>query len=670
MTEPGIGQCIDLDRTDFKSRERHCERSRDAHCRILLAIAQKWVEVRRSLAREVIVTMTEFIELIRKVGIQLSTSDAQSTWRFCVRGAGAPSVVGVAAPSLSIAQLESVICSHMDDRSSPPACLAAVMRDNPLPRRLRREPDANLAVASPSLKLIMNQDTPRAHDSLSYSTVRLVHVLPWQSAEHSCNSNIHQRLARSVAALPTNSWTTMVLKLQQVASNGGGCVTRSLLREALLIAGLHLGTHEVDLAWTQAAIAARADTSGAAEGVMSVNDLFKWLGGEADLRFRTTQAEGGSKPKVESTADSPPIAPQMNEKGLEVFSALPLDFSLVNQSAKWDDFADHRLSLSQELVSPALETVNALPTTISSHQLVALRHRASTITTEQWPSLRCLINVDYPPPPESGMRRVNYFGAPGEIRTSPISISDKNISCHGDESGNGAIPPDPHSHNNDNISSKALKYVEDRLRLTIVKHLYQHRAETALLIRRIYGSCSSGLSIRDFCHQLHTYLVDRITDVEHPLGWDIVWRLVCDMAGIGYNCCPDTSRIQFSNVTAFLDAELAILSHSSDSQHHQALKRKLFDCPNIRGKRVRLLALTPSLRQRLSCMKSTKGFIVGQHTSDLTVSVSECPDLLESVGLVVSAAEVRYVILNCGGDGIKCEAPLHQLIQFLSTILN
>ena len=687
LIESGEGQCIDLDlliRTDFKSRGRNCEpRSigvvAPENRRILRAIAQKWMVVRSALATEVAVTMTKFTEVIRKVGIHISTSDAQSTWRFCISGSGAPSVSGVAVPSLSIAQLESVICSHMDERSSPPTCLAAVMRGVPLPRRLRRESDANVARAPTSLKLIMNQDTPQAKDSSNYSSVRRAHVLPWQLAEHECNSNIHQRLARSVAALPANNWTAMVLELKQGARKGSGCVTRSLLREALLIAGLHLGTLEIDLAWTQAVIAATAaGASGAADGIMSVGDLFKWLGGEADLRFRTAQAEGGFKPM---TANSPPTTPQKNEKGLEVPAAVLPDSTLVNQSANWDDFADHRLSLSQDLVSPALETeiiTSPSTETIPSHQLVALRHRASAIATKLWPSLRCLINVEYPPPPESGNRRVNKaLCASSEIRTSLISISGKNdalnltTGCRGVESGNGAIPLVPQCIHN-NISSKTLEYVEDQkneamLRLSIVKHLYQHRAEIALLIRRIYGSCSGGLIIRDFCHQLHAYLVNRIAVVEHPLGWNIVWRLVCDMAGIGYNCCPDTSRIQFSSVTAFLDAELATLSHSSYSQHHQALKRKLFDCPNIRGERIRLLALTPSLRQRLG---SLKGFIEGiTYSSDLTVSVSECVVLVESVGLAISAAEARYVLLNCGGDGIQCEAPLHLIIQFLSTVL-
>ena len=154
------------------------------------------------------------------------------------------------------------------------------------------------------------------------------------------------------------------------------------------------------------------------------------------------------------------------------------------------------------------------------------------------------------------------------------------------------------------------------------------------------------------------------------------WQLTCIMAGIPVNSDPDTATIAYSDVTRYLgenqyfatadirtDACKAGTSKTEfvhiDSHHkgsevqmdklqpncntdnlQNSIIRKLYESKEIRGDKIRLLALTPVLRIRLR-KSLTAGEI--EHSSDICI-VRELLMLFQSVDVMLSTDESKYLL--------------------------
>jgi len=275
------------------------------------------------------------------------------------------------------------------------------------------------------------------------------------------------------------------------------------------------------------------------------------------------------------------------------------------------------------------------------------------------------------------------------------------------------------------VISAASSVPEEQQRAAITSLLYKQRAQTALLFRRLFSAApaDSGLRCVDLCDQLLEYLHDRAphlgigiatslslplsqAEKQHerlhqPLDRGVVWRLVCDMAGLGYSKDQESARIRFADVAAFLEraqgeaekdamgvtASTSSLASKQTTQATQtqqpssaqldfSLKKKLFESKDVRGERLRLLALSPPLRQRL---RHSRVFANTGIDVDGPVTAAELGQLVESIDLPLSAAECRYVLMHCGvssqglnvdeNPGLEGAAPLHLVILFLSRYL-
>jgi len=201
----------------------------------------------------------------------------------------------------------------------------------------------------------------------------------------------------------------------------------------------------------------------------------------------------------------------------------------------------------------------------------------------------------------------------------------------------------------------------------------KHRAQIALLFRNTAASLNAeGVTCKRLCDELERYL-QNCRSGSPPLSRAVVWRLVCDVAGVAYDLDSESALVKFLEFTQFLDRTGSLSSSkaaNSTRDHSQldlSIKNKLCDCRNIKGQRLRLLSLSTILRQRMRTLR-------GHDASD-DCSAADTAKLLESVNLHLSADELRRVMEQAnsgeGGAGFAVEtsAQLHRVVLCLSGYL-
>ena len=271
-------------------------------------------------------------------------------------------------------------------------------------------------------------------------------------------------------------------------------------------------------------------------------------------------------------------------------------------------------------------------------------------------------------------------------------------------------------------------------RTAICALLLRQRAQAALLFRRLFSSSSSastvGIRGGDLTDELHSFLLDRISQLQvgPKLDRAVVWRLVCDMVRAPYSAEENAVRVTFDDAMEFLSATkneaqqggqtapnspVAVkaskappaaagaaagaaaagkranaslapavaftvplggsAAHLQASPHLDfAIKKKLTDSKDVRGQRLRLLALSPTLRQRLRLARIARAHAEPDSPS---LSLAECVELFASVDMLLSTSEARYAMQRCeetqGGLGAQGEfaAQLHNVVLFLSEFL-
>lgn len=320
---------------------------------------------------------------------------------------------------------------------------------------------------------------------------------------------------------------------------------------------------------------------------------------------------------------------------------------------------------------------------------VGLRFRARAELAENKPSFKDYINYSETPSiPIQLPRKVNALD-----QSTVFSLIFNNI-----ESTPPVVSAAP-------IPTKECS--ESQQRNDIIAVLYNQRAQTALLFRRIFAaSPSTGIKCRALCDELVVFF-DTRQFLCGAVDGMIMWRLVCDMAGVGYSVDPDSAHIKFSDLTKFLEtargregSTTAVVSsaasaapttsHSANAKKNPPsahidfeLKRKLSDSKDVRGERLRLLACSHTLRQRLQTMRPSESRSQGEMFPEEeieadTANLSECQKLLESIDVHATNAEMRYIFMHSsppsdsGNSAFSVGKPyakLHNVILFLSKCL-
>ena len=141
---------------------------------------------------------------------------------------------------------------------------------------------------------------------------------------------------------------------------------------------------------------------------------------------------------------------------------------------------------------------------------------------------------------------------------------------------------------------------------------------------------------------------------QHPLSLQLspenAWRLACDLAGAPYASAEATAA--FSDACRFLsDFDSGSQSKAAtDRQLLTSIKRKLQSSKTISGDRVRLFALTASLRSRhRSKLQRGAQTASWQGVAD-ECSVGEFVTLLRGIDVHLSSQEARLVASACRSD--------------------
>jgi hypothetical protein len=252
--------------------------------------------------------------------------------------------------------------------------------------------------------------------------------------------------------------------------------------------------------------------------------------------------------------------------------------------------------------------------------------------------------------------------------------------------------------------------------------LLRQRAQTALLFRRLFSSSTSARTVGirgcDLTEDLYSFLLDRLNQLQvgNKLDRAVVWRLVCDMVRAPYGAEESAVRVTFDEAMAFLSATRdasqggptapsspvavkaapaagkranahpipavaftvplgATAAPLSASPHLDfAIKKKLTDSKDVRGQRLRLLALSPTLRQRLRLARIACAHVEPDSPS---LSLTEAVELFASIDVLLSTSEARYAMQRCEQTGEagtvvgagEFTAQLHNLVLFLSEFL-
>lgn len=149
----------------------------------------------------------------------------------------------------------------------------------------------------------------------------------------------------------------------------------------------------------------------------------------------------------------------------------------------------------------------------------------------------------------------------------------------------------------------------------------------------------------------------------------LIWQLVCDMVSQSYNTPPHLALVEFRDVIYFLDEyrnwknrtsakdgavaelnmeEIQSVSNSElsykESRIMRSIRRKLLDSSQVGGNRLRLLALTGSIRQRLKSLLARGGkgvSTVSWEGKPDFCSIRECMHLLSSIDVCVTEEEAK-----------------------------
>ena len=173
--------------------------------------------------------------------------------------------------------------------------------------------------------------------------------------------------------------------------------------------------------------------------------------------------------------------------------------------------------------------------------------------------------------------------------------------------------------------------------------LTKHRANIAFLFRKLSlpGSRIVDYSIK--CRSFADALLQ--PPVELKLSRWQAWKLVCQICGnISIHSDFDTATILFSDVMKYL--ELCQVGGLEAQLIPQILSEKLYLSNTVKGDRIRLLAQTPVLRQRVRQQQERRGAIGGSwegpRAAD-SLTAQDVRNLLSTIDVDLTAHEAMFV---------------------------
>ena len=601
--------------------------------RILFTISQHWLDIvqgcealQDSTAQ---VSEASFASCLLEGGVALSLSDVRAVWSTLLRRAGVECFAGGAQPSLSASQLHA--CFNKQDANGEDICssLSAIMRDQPH-QRLRKEH----TLAGRSTAGAIFPAAPSSSLHLSHPAYLQTNLLPWCDTEASQTTNLKERLYCRIMELPPSTFSSFVQCIKTGSAVVGGGVTRSVLFQALLNIDVRVSKAEAEDVWRQ------ATDSVCREGRrigLTVEDLFAWLSKDVERRFLMERVVGpaievAEAPPRELTTPVEPLAAAVEEAGKtegEVTAAL----ETRNRSVQLQDSESPSLSRGSRDSAKSLLGLSETQSPLPHH-----RFKKSSGMTSSDSIAAVMGSSDTGCVFEAHVARSASFG-PSETTAS---------GAKGDS-------------------------LDVRQRREVVAVCRKQRAQMALLFRNAAASLNTeGVTCKRVCEDLERYL-QSCRAWSPPLSRAVVWRLVCDVAGVAYDLDSESACVQFLQLTQFLDRMGTLpssvsASHARDhSQVDLLIKNKLHDCRDIKGQRLRLLSLSTILRQRLRTLR-------GHNAAD-DCSAADTAKLLESVNLHLSADELRHIMeqanMGEGGAGFAVEtsAQLHRIVLCLSGYL-
>lgn len=214
----------------------------------------------------------------------------------------------------------------------------------------------------------------------------------------------------------------------------------------------------------------------------------------------------------------------------------------------------------------------------------------------------------------------------------------------------------------------------------VIAVLQTKRANLALVFRRLAAMSdhSSGLvKLHDFGKALPD-LVSGNVGALLKVQPDVCWQAVCDIAGRPYTSDPNASSnvIHYNDVVRFLDkAQRDAENGLNGAQIMRSLKDKCFRSRDLAGDKLKLITLTPQLRQRqkqrvLTNRSRSKG-VTGASNSYEFVNAHDLIDLFASIDLHISTSEARWLCDQSatGDDKIGMLEPttrLSSVVQWIS----
>ena len=199
----------------------------------------------------------------------------------------------------------------------------------------------------------------------------------------------------------------------------------------------------------------------------------------------------------------------------------------------------------------------------------------------------------------------------------------------------------------------------------VVDVLQQKRAALALLFRRLTaanagpaastdGSVGAGLvTLRAFSETISS-LVGGQLGARLASDPQVTHKIACDIINAPYTCDASVATVHYTDVICHLDAVLGEQQRGDmGSSILRRLKDKCHVATTLKGEKLRLLMLTPQLRQRLK-QRFLAGKSPGYQGSGNRdqCSAQDLVDVFECIDLHLSPLEAKFLCTTTGDDAL------------------
>ena len=195
----------------------------------------------------------------------------------------------------------------------------------------------------------------------------------------------------------------------------------------------------------------------------------------------------------------------------------------------------------------------------------------------------------------------------------------------------------------------------------VIEELQQRRSTLALVFRRLTAAesdsndSSSGLvRLQSFANALAGMVGGRCADLlrQDPRVAD---KIACDIQNVSYASNLSTTYIHITDVLGFLDAAAGEKQRGDQSSSIlRRLKDKCHVSTCLNGEKLRMLMLTPQVRQRLKqrfLSGKSKGYASAGAGAKDYCGVHDLIDVFSAIEVYLSPIEARFLCEQSGDEG-------------------